>query len=101
MGRKKKDGKKKPLVGDEEIDAASIPTFCRRIGISVSQFYLLRAQGFTPRETKIGARSLITSADRADWLRRVASGELVIPVPDRPDRKKSGATNIADTNICT
>jgi hypothetical protein len=59
--------KKESIVGDEEIDAASIPTFCRRHGISVAFYYLLKAKGLTPREVMLGTRVLITKESSADW----------------------------------
>ena len=36
-------------IGDEETDAASIETFCRRHGISTSTYYNLRSLGLAPR----------------------------------------------------
>jgi len=64
--------KKKTLtlnVGDEQADAASIPTFCRRHGISVASYYNLRAKGLTPREAIVGGRRLITKEAAAEWRR--------------------------------
>ena len=56
-------------VGDEEVEATSIPTFCRRHGISVASYYNLRANGLAPREAIVGGRRLITKESAAEWRR--------------------------------
>jgi len=53
--------------GDEETDAASIITFCRRHGISVATYYNLKANGLAPREAVVRGRKLITREAAADW----------------------------------
>jgi hypothetical protein len=57
----------KKRIGDEESDAASIPTFCRRHGISVAGYYNMRAEGKGPREAAVGKRKIITKEASADW----------------------------------
>jgi hypothetical protein len=56
-------------IGDEEIEATSIETFCRRHGFSVATYYNLRAQGLAPREAFVGGRRLITKESAARWRR--------------------------------
>jgi diketogulonate reductase-like aldo/keto reductase len=56
-------------IGDEEMEATSIETFCRRHGISVASYYNLRAQGLAPREAFVGGRRLITKESAARWRR--------------------------------
>jgi hypothetical protein len=53
--------------GDEEADASSIATFCRRHGISVATYYNLRAHGLAPREAIVRGRRLITKEAAARW----------------------------------
>jgi hypothetical protein len=67
-GGKRKGTKKKPRtsIGDEEADAASIPTFCRRHGISVSTYYNIPIEA-RPREAVVNGRVLITREASADW----------------------------------
>lgn len=52
--------------------AATIPEFCKQHRISVAFFYKLKNAGKAPRVTKVGARSIITDEDAAEW-RRVMS----------------------------
>ena len=66
MGRPKK---KLTFIGDEEVDATSITTFCRRHGISVASYYNLRAHGLAPREAIVRGRRLITKEAAAEWRR--------------------------------
>jgi len=69
MAKKKR---KAPVVGDEEIDAASIRTFCRRHGISVASYYNLPPEQ-RPREKIVGGRKLITKEAGAEWREREAA----------------------------
>jgi hypothetical protein len=55
--------------GDEEADASSIKTFCRRHGISIATYYNLRANGLAPREATVRGRRLITKEAAAVWRR--------------------------------
>jgi hypothetical protein len=52
---------------DDEADATSIATFCRRHNISESFYFKLRLQGLGPQEIKIGARTLISKEAAARW----------------------------------
>jgi hypothetical protein len=66
MGRPKK---KPTSIGDEEAEATSITTFCRRHGISVATYYNLRALGLAPREAIVRGRRLVTREAATDWRR--------------------------------
>jgi hypothetical protein len=68
MARPKVTGRK-IIHGDEEVDAASIKTFCRRHGLSVANYYNLRAKGLTPREAVVAGRRLITREAAERWRR--------------------------------
>jgi hypothetical protein len=60
---------RKIIYGDEEVDAASIKTFCRRHGLSVATYYNLRVKGLTPREAVVAGRRLITREAAEQWRR--------------------------------
>jgi predicted DNA-binding transcriptional regulator AlpA len=47
----------------------SVEQFCEGHGISKAHFYRLRAQGLTPTEFKLGARTLITQESAEAWRR--------------------------------
>ena len=49
--------------------ALSIQEFCKAHGISEGFFYKLKKQGEGPRETKVGARTLISFESAAEWRR--------------------------------
>ena len=49
--------------------ALSIPEFCEAHGISEGLFYKLKKQGDSPREMKVGTRTLITFESAAEWRR--------------------------------
>ena len=64
--------------------ALSIPEFCEAHGISEGMFYKMKKQnrGLTPREMKIGTRTLITFEAAAKWRKAheqpaVSRGERV------------------------
>jgi hypothetical protein len=65
-GKRKKD---RVRLGDEESDAASIKTFCRRNGISVAKYYELRADGRGPVESLVDGRIIITGENQEAWRR--------------------------------
>jgi transposase-like protein len=66
--------------------ACSVAEFARRFGISRSQFYVLQKQGRGPRTMKIGARTLISNAAGADWVREMEAktAEALPTIPRRP-----------------
>ena len=71
-----------PLVRGPPVDrtvpqlAMSIPQFAEAHGISASMYFKLKKQGLTPREMKVGSRTLITFEAAAQWRteREAASG---------------------------
>ena len=56
-------------AGSDEVDAFTVPEFCRRHKISVSFFYKLVGLGKGPRLMKAGTRTLVTKEAAADWRR--------------------------------
>ena len=78
MARSEVTGKKlgSSKKSDNEIAATprlamSIPEFCASHGMSEGMFYKLKKQnkGLTPREMRIGTRTLITFESAAEWRR--------------------------------
>jgi predicted DNA-binding transcriptional regulator AlpA len=53
-----------------DMDAYSIPEFCRRHGFSQSFFFKLQATGSGPRVMRVGARSLISKEAAQAWRRQ-------------------------------
>jgi hypothetical protein len=89
--------KKRTHFGDEERDACSIETFCRRHSIGIATYYVLRKNKQAPRETYIGGRTVITAEDQKRWRERVASGKLVIPVPPKREAASGDINNTIAT----
>ena len=56
-------------IGDEETEATSIATFCRRHGISRQTYYDWKNRGLTPREIVLRGRRLITREAAEQWRR--------------------------------
>ena len=56
-------------LADEECDASSIATFCRRHGFSVAKYYQLKAEGRGPVESLIDGRIIITRENQEAWRR--------------------------------
>jgi hypothetical protein len=56
-------------IGDEESEASSIATFCRRHGISIATYYNLKSTGQAPEEAVVRGRRLITKEAAAAWRR--------------------------------
>jgi hypothetical protein len=54
---------------DTEVDADTIPQFCKRHRFSIPFYYKLKAQGLGPRELRLGARVLITRESAQVWRR--------------------------------
>jgi hypothetical protein len=48
-------------------DLLSIEEFCRRHAISLAFYYVLRARGLGPDETRLGSRVLISRESAATW----------------------------------
>jgi hypothetical protein len=51
----------------DDVDAYSIPEFCRRHGICRGTFYNLRAAGAGPREKRVMSRVLISTEAAREW----------------------------------
>jgi hypothetical protein len=68
-GRAGRPKKKRSEIGDEEADASSIPTFCRRHGISVALYYELDPEE-RPEEKWVRGRKIITKEASSAWRRR-------------------------------
>jgi hypothetical protein len=62
-------GRKIGATADGDIDAYSIPGFCRAHNISQAFYHKLQAQGLGPRVMRLGARTLITKESAAAWRR--------------------------------
>ena len=89
MARAKKKTLTPLKVGDEEVDAASIRTFCRRHGLSVASYYNLRVTGLAPREAIVGGRRLITKEAAAEW--RKAREAVGAPVAEQHEQHGGAA----------
>jgi hypothetical protein len=59
----------KPPKSTADLDAFSIPEFCRRHAISRGTYYNIKKLGQGPRETRIRKRVIITRESAAAWLR--------------------------------
>jgi hypothetical protein len=61
----------KPPKSTADLDAFSIPEFCRRHAISRGTYYNLKKLDQGPRETRIRKRIVITREAAAAWLRKL------------------------------
>jgi hypothetical protein len=52
-----------------DVDAYSVPEFCRRHGISVAFFHKLKVKGLAPPVMKVGARVLVSHEAATNWRR--------------------------------
>jgi hypothetical protein len=59
-----------PSDDDDDVDAYSIPQFCRRHNISESFFHKLRSQGLGPATMEAGRRTLISKEAAREWRRQ-------------------------------
>jgi predicted DNA-binding transcriptional regulator AlpA len=69
--------------------ALSIPEFCKAHGISEGFFYKLKKQGESPREMKVGARTLITFEAAADWRAEREAVGTATPEKARAKREQA------------
>jgi hypothetical protein len=69
-GGKRKDPNRIRLA-DEESEAASIATFCRRHGFSIAKYYELKAEGRGPVESLVDGRIIITKENAEAWRREL------------------------------
>lgn len=91
MARGETSSRKKP---DTEMAptprlALSIPEFCAAHDISEGMFYKLKKKGLTPREMKLGTRTLITFEAAAHW-RAEREAASTIPKLKPTKRARSG-----------
>jgi predicted DNA-binding transcriptional regulator AlpA len=76
---------------DDEIDAMSVTTFCKRHGISRAFFYYLQHKKRAPRTIEIGSRRLITREAAADWRKAREAATKRHPRPKRAPRPRHRA----------
>jgi predicted DNA-binding transcriptional regulator AlpA len=76
---------------DDEIDAMSVTTFCKRHGISRAFFYYLQHRKRAPRTIEIGSRTLITREAAADWRKAREAATKRHPRPKRAPRPRHRA----------
>jgi predicted DNA-binding transcriptional regulator AlpA len=71
--------------------ALSIPEFCKAHGISEGMFYKMKKQnrGLTPREMKIGTRTLITFEAAAKWRAEREAATTTYPEKARTERDQA------------
>jgi predicted DNA-binding transcriptional regulator AlpA len=90
----RKSGAGKDLAPKEPTPrlALSIPEFCEAHGISEGMFYKMKKQnrGLTPREMKIGTRTLITFEAAAKW-RAEREAASTAPPEKAPAKREQAA----------
>ena len=69
--------------------ALSIPEFCAAHGFSEGMYYKMRKQGVTPREMKVGTRTLITFEAAADWRTEREAASTAPPEKARAKREQA------------
>ena len=76
MARREVTGRKRDVCNEPSPRfALSIPEFCEAHGFSEGMFYKMKKQHLTPREMKVGTRTLITFEAAAEWrAEREAAG---------------------------
>ena len=69
--------------------ALSIAEFCWAHGFSEGMFYKMKKQGLTPREMKIGTRTLITFEAAAKWRAEREAASTAPPEKTRAKREQA------------
>ena len=89
-GRKSGGGNEEPREPLPRL-ALSIPEFCKSHGISEGMFYKMKKQnrGLTPREMKIGTRTLITFEAAAKWRAEREAASTAPPEKARAKREQA------------
>jgi predicted DNA-binding transcriptional regulator AlpA len=89
-GRKSSAGKELAPKEPTPRLALSIPEFCEAHGISEGMFYKMKKQnrGLTPREMKIGTRTLITFEAAAKWRAEREAASTARPEKARAKREQ-------------
>jgi len=62
--------RRKRFIHREPNDMHTLESFCLANGISLATYYVLRAKGEGPRETRIGRRVLISPEAELAWRRQ-------------------------------
>ena len=90
-GRKSSAGKELAPKEPTPRLALSIPEFCEAHGISEGMFYKMKKQnrGLTPREMKIGTRTLITFEAAAKWRADREAASTAPPEKARAKREQA------------
>jgi len=90
-GRKSSAGKELAPKEPTRRLALSIPEFCEAHGISEGMFYKMKKQnrGLTPREMKIGTRTLITFEAAAKWRAEREAAGTAPPEKARAKREQA------------
>ena len=73
----------------------SIPEFCEAHGISEGMFYKMKKQnrGLTPREMKVGTRTLITFEAAAEWRAEREAASTAPPKKPAPSASRPSNQN--------
>lgn len=69
-----------------EKDCYSIDDFCARNSISRAMYYLLKEEGDTPQETRVGTKVLITKEAAETWRKKPRAGAKQVS----PNSRKRG-----------
>lgn len=64
---------------NDDLDACTIPEFCRRHGFSVSHYFALSSKGLGPRVMRAGKRVLVSREAAADWRRSLEAMPVRVP----------------------
>jgi hypothetical protein len=75
-----------PPVPEPDPDAFTVAEFCKRHRISIQFYYLLRGQGLTPAEIRLGTRVIISKEAAARWRaeREAATRRAATTAPAGP-----------------
>jgi hypothetical protein len=68
----------------------TIPQFCNAHNISEGFYYKLKKQKLTPREMKVGTRTLVTFEAAADWRAEREAASKASPEKDGAKREQAG-----------
>jgi hypothetical protein len=80
--------------------AFTIKEFCEAHRISTAYYYIMKAQGFGPREMRVGSRRIISFEAAADWRRqREAAAGPEIASPATGDGDDGAAPGSVTTKV--
>ena len=69
--------------------AMTIPQFCNAHNISEGFYYKLKKQKLTPREMKVGTRTLVTFEAAADWRAEREAASKASPEKEGTKREQA------------